>query len=121
MCLGPLNLLQIGAWAGMLDKYSQDFDAFTAVEMTFNGEHPCPLCLTISEARQSSEKSPSAPLPEQNQLRLDPFLRSRPLEPEASSLRSPTPSSAFGLIALLECQTIPLDIPSPPPDASLAS
>lgn len=45
-----LPLLQIVAWSGMLVTYSQEAPLGEAIRQTFDGEHPCPLCLAIREA-----------------------------------------------------------------------
>jgi len=48
-----LPILQVVAWAGMLVSYSQDRGVVAAVEMTFDGDHPCPLCCAIEKEQQS--------------------------------------------------------------------
>lgn len=40
----------------MLISYSRDNSIAEAIEMTFDGENPCPLCLKIKEAQTSSTK-----------------------------------------------------------------
>lgn len=49
-----LPLLQVTAWARMLFSYSQENSVATAIEMTFDGEHPCPMCKKIQKAEGSS-------------------------------------------------------------------
>ena len=44
--------MQCVAWAGMLVSYSQKGTVAEAVEKTFDGQHPCPLCLAIREAEK---------------------------------------------------------------------
>lgn len=61
MCGGPQGMLQTMAWTGMLVSYSQDGDFTEAVEKTFDGAHPCPLCLAIEESRKA-EHTPAPPL-----------------------------------------------------------
>ncbi|HMO50706.1 MAG TPA: hypothetical protein PKE26_09805 [Kiritimatiellia bacterium] len=60
-----LPLLQVAAWAGMVIAYSQDSDLATAVEMTFDGDHPCPMCTAIKaqqlKAQPDSFEAASAP------------------------------------------------------------
>jgi hypothetical protein len=46
-----LPLLQVAAWAGMLVNFSQEVELAEAVEMTFNGENPCPMCTAIKQAQ----------------------------------------------------------------------
>ncbi len=52
--VGPLALLQVVAWTGMLWNYSRDQGIAVAVVDTFSGEKPCDLCLTIQEMREST-------------------------------------------------------------------
>jgi hypothetical protein len=49
-----LPILQVVAWSGMLVSYSRDNSLAEAIEMTFDGENPCPMCIKIKEARASS-------------------------------------------------------------------
>ena len=99
----------------MWQNYSQQQDASTALSMTLSSEHPCEMCLLIQKERKSEKDSPAKPLPDQKQLRLDAFDRSRPLTTESLSSR-PKKGSPPGLIFLLEPRFIPLEVPSPPPD-----
>jgi hypothetical protein len=48
--------LQSVAWAGMLLSYSRSGSVAAAVEKTFDGDHPCPLCKAISKGEQSGKK-----------------------------------------------------------------
>jgi len=56
---GHWGVLQTLAWAKMLRTYSQDASIKVAVEKTFSGEHPCPLCLKVREGRAKEEKAPA--------------------------------------------------------------
>ncbi len=47
-----LPMLQVVAWTGMLASYSQDRSMAEAVEMTFDGEHPCPMCKAIKKQQE---------------------------------------------------------------------
>ncbi len=49
-----LPLLQVVAWTGMLASYSRDYSVAEALDMTFGGEHPCPMCKSITKARAAS-------------------------------------------------------------------
>ena len=49
-----LPFLQVVAWCGMLVSYSRDNSAAEAIEMTFDGDHPCPMCKAIKKAQRSS-------------------------------------------------------------------
>jgi len=43
-------MLQSVAWTEMLIRYSQETTLTDAVGKTFDGEHPCPLCLRVAKA-----------------------------------------------------------------------
>jgi hypothetical protein len=45
-------VLQSAAWAGMLMSFAVQGTMIEAVEKTFDGAHPCPLCQTVREAQQ---------------------------------------------------------------------
>jgi hypothetical protein len=49
-------VLQTVAWTGMLISYSRDASLKEAVAMTFDGEHPCPLCKAIKQGRAEEKK-----------------------------------------------------------------
>ncbi len=44
--------LQMVAWIGMFAVNSQDVPLSTALEKTFNGKHPCPLCHAVESGRE---------------------------------------------------------------------
>jgi hypothetical protein len=48
--------LQSVAWARMLAEYSRNGSFSEAVEKTFDGKHPCKMCLGIREGRQQEER-----------------------------------------------------------------
>lgn len=55
---GHWAVLQTVAWAEMLHDYSQRTGSVAlAVEQTFDGGHPCELCLQIAAAKQREVKS----------------------------------------------------------------
>lgn len=55
---GHWAMLQGVAWATMVHDFSKNGTLTQAVEKTFDGKHPCPLCKKISKARISEEKAP---------------------------------------------------------------
>lgn len=55
---GHLALLQGVAWANMIRDYSRGDSLTQAVEKTFDGKHPCPLCKKIAAQRSKEEKAP---------------------------------------------------------------
>ena len=54
---GHWAVLQTVAWAEMLRDYTQKTGSVAlAVEQTFDGAHPCELCLQIATAKQQEAK-----------------------------------------------------------------
>jgi len=47
-------LMQVVAWSGMLVSYSRDNTLTEAIGMTFDGEHPCPMCKAIEKSQTES-------------------------------------------------------------------
>ena len=55
---GHWAVLQTVAWAGMLRDYTQKTGSVAAaVGQTFDGAHPCELCLQIASAKQQEVKA----------------------------------------------------------------
>ncbi|MHC1769318.1 MAG: hypothetical protein AB9869_34395 [Verrucomicrobiia bacterium] len=54
--------LQSFAWANMLIEFSRSNTLAAAVEKTFDGQHPCPMCLQVrkgwSDQQQEDQKVP---------------------------------------------------------------
>lgn len=48
--------LQLVAWTGMIVTYARDASVAEALSKTFDGEHPCKLCLAIKEGRAQEKK-----------------------------------------------------------------
>lgn len=65
---GPVAILQVIAWAGMLVTYTAEDGLAQGVTDTFSGERPCPLCLTVREMEREQD-APALP-PGENQRRL---------------------------------------------------
>jgi hypothetical protein len=53
---GHWGILQSIAWVGMVSQYSQHGDIGTALVKTFDGKHPCSLCLAIAKKRQTEDR-----------------------------------------------------------------
>jgi hypothetical protein len=53
---GHWALLQSVAWARMLADFSRTETLGTAIGKTFDGEHPCPMCLQIREGKAQEQK-----------------------------------------------------------------
>jgi hypothetical protein len=50
-------LLQCVAWVGMTVSYAQTESSFSvALEKTFDGKHPCPLCKIVDAGKKSEQK-----------------------------------------------------------------
>ncbi len=58
--LGPLGLLQAVAWTGMAFDYSARYGLAEGLGRTFDGQHPCPMCKEITQARQKEKDSKAA-------------------------------------------------------------
>ena len=105
-----LPLLQVTAWVGMLFSYSQDNSVATAIEMTFDGEHPCPMCKKIQKAEGGAA----------HRAQLSGTLAGPANEftcPLALSARLPVPASsrpAYGA-SDLRCPAARADVPPTPP------
>lgn len=54
---GHWVVLQSVAWGRMIVEYSQQSSVKEAVVKTFDGQHPCDLCTTLSKAREKEKKS----------------------------------------------------------------
>lgn len=52
------TVLQSAAWVGMVVSYAKDSTISEALQKTFDGEHPCPLCKKI-EAGVKTEQDKS--------------------------------------------------------------
>ena len=62
LCGGHLGVFQIVAWAQMLRDYSQEKGLVEGVKETFDGDHPCPMCCKINQAKQQQQKQTPLPL-----------------------------------------------------------
>jgi len=104
----PWTLLQSAAWFGMLIRYSKEVSFTKAVEMTFDGEHPCQLCKIVRQGQQE-EREQKRPLANDGDLKFQ--LALPPLT--GIVLRPPSHNSVF------EVPRIPgqrlVRPPTPPP------
>jgi hypothetical protein len=57
---GHWALLQSAAWLGMAVNFSKTDSVSIALQKTFDGKHPCPLC-RIVKAGKASEKKQDLP------------------------------------------------------------
>ena len=54
--------LQAVAWTQMIVTYSQHEALGEAVKKTFDGAHPCQLCLLVRDGQNDEKNSPATPL-----------------------------------------------------------
>ncbi|MBI1177797.1 hypothetical protein GC207_10205 [bacterium] len=50
------TVLQSVAWMTMLVNYSTETSFSDAVEMTFDGQHPCKLCIAVAEGKKTERR-----------------------------------------------------------------
>jgi len=75
---GHWALLQSIAWVGMFAKFSQTCSFADAWVKTFDGNHPCKLCIVVQKGKESQQKQEPVPV----QTKLDFFiLNNKPFEP----------------------------------------
>jgi hypothetical protein len=53
---GHYAVLQTVAWTGMLIDYSRSAGLVEGVKQTFDGEHPCKMCMSIEESKKEEEQ-----------------------------------------------------------------
>ena len=88
------TVLQSLAWTRMLLNYSQSVPLRTAVAMTFDGRHPCALCLAIKQGRESERKQPLSVSRLAAKLECD--LPADPVEITPGACPAPSPVCAGG-------------------------
>jgi hypothetical protein len=103
------NALQVVGWVGMAVEFSRTRPVADALEMTFDGKHPCDLCKLVQNQGPLSEDDPQSPPKSKSELKLlvasiweNPLVSLKPLaeitafpdEPRRASLareRPPVP------------------------------
>jgi hypothetical protein len=100
--------LQATAWVGMLVKYSEADGVEVGISKTFDGKHPCDLCLSIAKNKQT-EKKQSTQL-DASKIYLVAHAQRWTLEPPRYSWRLRTT-----VASLVGCDSGP---PVPPPRVS---
>ena len=105
---GHWTVLQATAWVGMLVKYSESEGMEVGISKTFDGKHPCDLCLSIAKNKQTEKKQTSQI--DAAKIYLIASAQRWALQPPRDSwcLRSTS-------VSLLGCDSSP---PVPPPRAS---
>ncbi len=83
-------VIQGVAWTTMLIQFSKDGTLIEAVEKTFDGDHPCPLCCAVKEgqAKRNQQEQDEAPV-----KKIDALLVSvsRIVAPPPDAMRYETP------------------------------
>ena len=98
---GQWTILQSIAWVGMVVCYSQNATLAAALQKTFDGEHPCRLCLVIREGKKSERQ--------QTFLKVESKL-DLSLADETTLLDAPTTTSVLAAVI-----SVPLPSPFEPP------
>lgn len=55
------TVLQSAAWVGMVVSYAKDATIGEALQKTFDGEHPCPLCKKIEAGLKKEQENSKQP------------------------------------------------------------
>jgi hypothetical protein len=56
---GHYAVLQATAWVGMVVNYSKAEGVGAGISKTFDGKHPCSLCISIAKHKQTEKKQSS--------------------------------------------------------------
>lgn len=111
LLVGPLALLQLGAWGWMIANYSQESSFQQAIVETFGDERPCDVCRVIDAAEETEGGSPIA---QSNQTEMKLMLGlGRPVNVSA-------PCEPFEHRSTLVCEpeNALLPVSTPPPRAA---
>jgi len=68
---GHWAFLQGIAWTTMLASFAQSMPLTQAVAFTFDGKHPCQLCVVVQEGQQAEQQEAKLKMPEKLLLFLD--------------------------------------------------
>ena len=91
-CGGQWPVLQGVAWANMIREYSEMVPLSQAVQMTFSGQYPCPLCKAIAEKKQEENTKFAATFKHEKKLFSHGFVveaRSIAVSPQIFAIREP--------------------------------
>ncbi len=113
---GHWLVLQGAAWTGMVVQYSQSAGISRGMAMTFDGEHPCPLCQAISRGQEQEQEQKQNDTPansQQDDLRqLKISQRNVPALIDPCHARTPARGWIF-LSLTSQCTALP---ETPPPE-----
>jgi len=104
-CGGQWAALQVLAWGNMIREYSQMVPLTQAVEMTFSGQYPCPICKAIAERKNAEQ---------QKEMTLAKYDKQFPL-PAVATLAQPLVSEVTYAEAVFVFSTRTESPPAPPP------
>lgn len=117
---GDVAMLQVVAWTGMVVSRTAERGLTAAVESTFDGAEPCPLCKAVKAVKQSEqEQQPADPESLITKLKLKDMLRSEDLVVKALAavhLKSPAPAIDSAMRGFTRSYAPPV----PPPRVSMA-
>lgn len=100
--------LQMVAWMGMFAANSQQDDLAGALEKTFGGKHPCPLCCAVETGKQKEKEQ------QQKQL-VDTANKVNAMPVAAVVLPRRAVSAMIYFETVVSCDTFSIRPPSPPP------
>jgi hypothetical protein len=109
-CGGQWAAFQVIAWGNMIREYSEMVPLTQAVQMTFSGQYPCPICKAIAE-RKSSEQ--------QKEFALNKYDKKFPL-PMAVALVKPIIADVTYLEPIFIFSSRGESPPTPPPRLALS-
>jgi hypothetical protein len=64
------SAVQVVGWVGMAFEFSRTRAVADALEMTFDGKHPCDLCKLVQNQGPLSEDDPQSPPKSKSELKL---------------------------------------------------
>ena len=64
------SAVQVVGWVGMAVKFSRTRPVADALEMTFDGKHPCDLCKLVQNHGPLSNQAPQSPPESKSELKL---------------------------------------------------
>lgn len=106
-----LVLMQSWAWGTMLQDRAPERGVVEAIESTFSGDEPCPMCCAVQEEKQEQREEPA--LPERNTLIKCPSLADDRRPIFASCVRFYIKRAQEPHLVLVRIASPP---PTPPPD-----
>lgn len=108
LLVGPLALLQMGAWGWMVASYSQESSFQQAIVETFGDQRPCDVCRVIDAVEETEN---STPIATSNQTEIKLMLGlGRPV-----NVATPSAPFEYERTYVCEPENAHLPVPTPPP------